>query len=296
MEMHQIRYFLAVSRLLNFTRAAEECNVAQPSLTRAIKLLEDELGGEVFRRERNLTHLTELGTRMLPLIQQCYDSAQSAKQLASSLKSGAIAPLRLALSRTVSMEVFIPDLSELMGAFPGLELKFMRGNGPEVAEAVKKGDAELGITGPLADSWGRFDSWSLFEEPFMLLVETNHPLAGRNSIELVHLKGERLLQRAYCEQSEQLGQILSASNVVSPVSHVIANESDLGMLLKAGTGIAVAPRSASVPQSISKLRIEDLSLQRTVNLLAVAGRQRSPAANTFMKLVRSADWQLRLLA
>ena len=52
MEMHQVRYFLAVARTLNFTRAAEECNVAQPSLTRAIKLLEGELGGDLFRRER----------------------------------------------------------------------------------------------------------------------------------------------------------------------------------------------------------------------------------------------------
>lgn len=61
MEMHQARYFFAVARQLNFTRAAEECHVAQPSLTRAIKLLEEELGGELFRRERNLSHLADLG-------------------------------------------------------------------------------------------------------------------------------------------------------------------------------------------------------------------------------------------
>jgi DNA-binding transcriptional LysR family regulator len=54
--MHQVRYFLAVARTLNFTRAAEECNVAQPSLTRAIKLLEGELGGDLFRRERPARH------------------------------------------------------------------------------------------------------------------------------------------------------------------------------------------------------------------------------------------------
>ena len=52
MEMHQVRYFLAVARTLNFTRAADECNVTQPSLTRAIKQLEAELGGDLFRRER----------------------------------------------------------------------------------------------------------------------------------------------------------------------------------------------------------------------------------------------------
>jgi DNA-binding transcriptional LysR family regulator len=51
MEMHQVRYFLSVARALNFTRAAEECGVAQPSLSRAIKELEGELGGELFRRE-----------------------------------------------------------------------------------------------------------------------------------------------------------------------------------------------------------------------------------------------------
>ena len=68
MEMHQVRYFLAVAQLFNFTRAAEECNVTQPSLTRAIKQLEDELGGDLFRRERPKAQLTELGQRMYPLL------------------------------------------------------------------------------------------------------------------------------------------------------------------------------------------------------------------------------------
>ena len=78
MEMHQVRYFLAVARTLNFTRAADECNVTQPSLTRAIKQLEAELGGDLFRRERP-TQLTELGQRMHPLLKQCYDAAVGAR-------------------------------------------------------------------------------------------------------------------------------------------------------------------------------------------------------------------------
>ena len=78
------RFFLAVARALNFTRAAEECHVAQPSLTRAIRQLEGELGGDLFRRERPQAQLTELGQRMLPLLKQCYDSAVSARSVASS--------------------------------------------------------------------------------------------------------------------------------------------------------------------------------------------------------------------
>src|SRR5271166_2267697 len=68
--MHQIRYFLAVARTLNFTRASEECAVSQPSLSRAIQTLEAELGGGLFQRERGLTHLTDLGVKMLPLVQR----------------------------------------------------------------------------------------------------------------------------------------------------------------------------------------------------------------------------------
>ena len=75
MEMHQVRYFLATAAELNFTKAAERCNVSQPSLTRAIKQLEGELGGDLFRRERPASQLTELGQRMLPLLKQCYDAA-----------------------------------------------------------------------------------------------------------------------------------------------------------------------------------------------------------------------------
>ncbi len=86
MEMHQVRYFLAVARALNFTRAAEECNVTQPSLTRAIQKLEDELGGLLFRRERSLTHLTDLGRAVQPHLQRTYEAAEAAKALAGHVK------------------------------------------------------------------------------------------------------------------------------------------------------------------------------------------------------------------
>src|ERR1700749_1896346 len=139
MEMHQVRYFLAVAEALNFTRAAEECHVAQPSLTRAIKQLEGELGGDLFRRERPQAQLTELGQRMLPLLRQCYDSALGARTLAAALKSGEVAALRLALSHTIDVSLFIPHIMELVRHFHGLELKFLRGSAIEIAEFLKRG-------------------------------------------------------------------------------------------------------------------------------------------------------------
>src|SRR5271165_2970887 len=123
--MHQVRYFLATVSELNFTKAADKCNVTQPSLTRAIKQLEDELGGDLFRRERPQAQLTELGQRMHPLLKQCYESALGARSLASSITRGDIASLRMALSRSIDCNPFVPHLRELSRHFPGLEIKLL---------------------------------------------------------------------------------------------------------------------------------------------------------------------------
>jgi len=69
-QLYQIRYFLALCETLNFARAAEQCNVSQPSLTRAVQKLEHELGGLLILRERRLTHLTELGELVRPMLKE----------------------------------------------------------------------------------------------------------------------------------------------------------------------------------------------------------------------------------
>ena len=97
MEMHQVRYFLAVCDTLNFTRAAKRCHVSQPALTRAIKKLEEELGGPLFRRERTLTHLTDLGRMMKPHLAQSLACARAALVTAQDFRRLEKAPLNLGI-------------------------------------------------------------------------------------------------------------------------------------------------------------------------------------------------------
>lgn len=292
MEMHQVRYFLAVSETLNFTRAADQCNVAQPSLTRAIKLLEDELGGDLFRRERKFTHLTEFGQRMLPLLRQCYESALSAKQLASSLKSGDIAPLTLSLSLTIDLGLIVRPLTELTRALPGIELSFLRGRPDEVMEHLKTGEAELGIAGPLRTKWDRIDSWALFTEPFDLVVSKDHRLAGSNSVEFSKLRGDRFLIRTYCEMAEPFAELLRGEGMADEAKHKMVCEQDVMQLLETNLGIGILPRSQPCSVNLRRVPLTGLDLKRTVCLYAVAGRQRSCAASTLMKLLRATDWAL----
>ena len=295
MEMHQVRYFLAVARTLNFTRAAEECNVAQPSLTRAIRQLEGELGGDLFRRERPQAQLTELGQRMLPLLKQCYESAISARSLATAIKKGEVGSLRIALSRAIDPSLVTPHVIELGKLFEGLELKLLRGTSSEVLDYLKQGEVELGIAAKIGDEWERLDSWPLFTEEFQLIVHSLHPLAECTSVALDDLRTERLVVRTYCETTDELLDVLRAREFDVTRFHEVSADGDLISLLEAGLGVALVPRSTQSPATLMRVAVDGVEIKRTVHLYGVAGRQRTPVASAMMKMLRAYDWS-RLIA
>lgn len=290
MEMNQIRYFIALGETLNFTRAAEQCNVTQPALTRAIQMLEEELGGELLRRERALSHLTELGERVLPIMRKCHESALAAKSLAQSVKKGGMAPLSLALSRTVHAGLIAPKLQELSRAMPGLRLKLSRGSGAEVAELLKSGTVELAIAGPLDETWDRFDSFPLFQEPFELVFGRAHSFHRRRSVAPGDLANERVLRFAECETGADVARALEAFRIDDTNVHEVTAESDLAALLESAFGVAVIPANAVQSDTLCRLPLGDIDASRTVSVYCVAGRQRSSAGSALLNLLRAADW------
>jgi DNA-binding transcriptional LysR family regulator len=290
MEMHQVRYFLAVAETLNFTRAAEQCHVAQPSLSRAVRKLEEELGGDLFRRERSQTHLTDLGRAMLPMLQQCHDSAQAAKAQAESYGNAGIAPLRIGVSRTVVLELLAPMFTELARAYPGLELSFQRGNAAEVLEELRAGKIEVAITASTGVDWDRFDGWALFEEGFALIVPRSHALARQKNITLADTASEPFVARPYCEMAEDLAAALAAHNVAPIQQHNLSNDTDTVALIESGLGVGILPASAAMSSAVRSRAVTDLDISRTVTVHAVAGRQRTFAASSFISLLRAADW------
>ena len=297
MEMQQVRYFLGVARTLNFTRAAEECNVTQPALTRAIKQLEDELGGELIRREGRLSHLTDLGNRMLPLLQQCYDSALTAKSLATRIKKGEVPTLSIAVSRTFDLELILNVLAEMHRAFPGLQLKLRRGTGAEICTLLKNGDVELALGGSLGETWDRLETWPMFSEAFDLVVGADHDLAMRNEVDLdVELVREaRFLTHANTDTAEIAVNRLASAGISFTHAHEVDSVRDLEALVVANFGVAIMPASTMTSTRVKHLSCSALDLTRTVAIYSVAGRPRSREASGLLNLVRSADWS-RVLA
>ena len=290
MEMHQIRYFLAASETLNLTKAAERCNVAQPSLTRAIKALEAELGGELIRRERNLSHLTELGQRVLPMLRQCYETAASARSVAASVRNGEVVPLSLALSNTIGVKAFEPMLRELSRVFPGLQLKLHRGSRSEVVEYLKSGAAELAIAGPLGEAWPRLDAFPLFDQPCEVGTGPDHRLASKNYVEFEDLTSETLVIDTSCELTEEFWARLKANGIPDPATHHVTRREDQLALLKANLGVAIVTVAAAEMHGLSHVPLKQLDLRLTVSAYTVAGRQRSNACATLLNMLCAADW------
>ena len=290
MEMHQIRYFLALSKSLNFTRAGELCNVSQPALTRAIQALEAELGGDLFRRERGNSHLTPLGQRMLPFLQQCFDAAVSAQALAKAVKSSDVAPLNLGLSCSINMAAFMQPISELFRAYPGIQLKIRRGPGDAIGDMLKNGDVELAIAGPLDETWERLDRWEIFVEPLLVTVHCDHRLARQNEVEIEHLSGERFLTLVGCEMAKRQFAYLAENGVSVVNTHEVENDHDLLALLEANAGVAIMPASAPRSSVLCRPVVRQWRLERAVSVYGVLGRQRPPVATTLLNLLRAADW------
>jgi len=264
--------------------------VAQPSLTRAIRQLEGELGGDLFRRERPHAQLTDLGQRMLPLLKQCYESALGARSLASAIKKGEVGSLRLAVSHTIDPSLVTPHVVELGKVFNGLELKLLRGNGNEVLDYLKKGEVELGIGAQLGEEWERLDRWGLFTEDFQLFVSSMHMLANRNSVPVDDLKDERLVVRTFCETTPAMLEALRGREFDVSRFHEVSADGDLFALLQAGVGAALVPRSTQAPASLARIAVEGIELRRTVYTYAVAGRQRTAVASAMLKMLRAYDW------
>jgi DNA-binding transcriptional LysR family regulator len=292
MEMQQVRYFVAVAETLNFTRAAEQCNVTQPALTRAIKQLEFELGGDLIRREGRNTHLTDLGNRMLPMLRQCYDSALAAKTLAKAVAKGEVSALSIAVSRSLSLHLIMDALTEMYTAFPGLQLKLRRGSAADMAELLKSGEADLALGGPLGENWDRLEAWPMFTESFDLVVGKEHVLAARNAIDLdVELiRDERFLLHSGAELTDYERQSFGTAGVNVANAHEVDSSRDMETLVSAGFGIGVVPATALRSGNVQHLNFGGIDVRRTIAVYSVAGRPRSREAAALLNLLRGADW------
>jgi len=290
MELHQVRYFLKAGETLNFTRAAEACGVSVPSLSRAIHQLEEELGGQLFRRERHLTHLTDLGRLMLQHLTKLNEAADAAKRDAGEYAKLNQARLKLGIFASMGADVLTGFLSTLKAEAPGLELFIWEANCEELEQALLRGEIDVALSS-VEHKDERIRTTPLYREFFYVIFAPSHRFAKMNAVPLRELEGEDYVQRVHCEFPQNL-QRLGEKRPFDFVNLTYIGEREewIQSLVRSGMGCAIMPQHIYLMPGIEMRRLIEPEVHRQISLATVAGRPHSAPVAAAVTAARKNRW------
>ena len=291
MELHQIRYFLSLCDELNFTRAAERCQVAQSSLTRAIKALEQELGGALFHRERANTHLSKLGQKVKPFLAQAYGHVEGARKQAQDFVRAQTATLRLGLMTTVAPLRLYELVAALRARHPGIALQIVDASAQTLQERLLAGDLDVAVYAlPELTDDERLNVLPLYREPFVVAVRPAHRLARRDVVRVSDLSGESYLRRMHCEYDAVTQETFGRQGVSGPTVYQSDRDEWILAMAAAGLGYGVMPAFSATYPGVVALPLIEPEIARDVALVTMRGRPDSAAVGALVREVTRMRW------
>ena len=192
MTLTELRYIVAVARERHFGRAAEACFVSQPTLSVAVKKLEEELDVKLFERGGNEITVTPLGEAIVRQAQTVIEEAAAIKEIAKSGKDPLSGPLKLGIIYTIG-PYLLPDLvRQAIERTPQMPLMLQENFTVKLLEMLRTGEIDCAILAePFPDTG--LAAAKLYDEPFVVAVPKSHQLAGLRSITPQELKRETML-------------------------------------------------------------------------------------------------------
>jgi LysR family transcriptional regulator, hydrogen peroxide-inducible genes activator len=192
MTLTELRYIVAVARERHFGRAAEACFVSQPTLSVAIKKLEDELDVKIFERGGNEVSVTPLGESIVQQAQTVIEQAAAIREIAQRGKDPLSGPLKLGIIYTIGPYLLPEMVKHAIEMSPQMPLILQENFTVKLLEMLRSGDLDCAIMAePFPDAGLAIAA--LYDEPFVAAVPKNHPLAKRKSVSSEELKKETML-------------------------------------------------------------------------------------------------------
>jgi LysR family hydrogen peroxide-inducible transcriptional activator len=290
MELHQIRYFLAVSETLNFTRAAEACSVTQPALSRAIQQLEQEIGGPLFRRERNLTHLTDLGLLMKPQLQRIMDTLGEVQREAKQHSQPAKLQLRVGIMCTVGPTRFTRLLSDFRMRCPEVGVRITEGIPANLTSKLERGEIDIAV---MASATGFPESFlvrPLYRERFLVACPAGHRFTKMNAVRISDVNGENYLLRINCEYRNVIADLINQSGSAINVCYRSEREDWIQNMVAGGLGICFIPEFSALLPGLELRPVIEPELWREIGLVSVQERPLAPAVARFVREVGDYAW------
>jgi LysR family hydrogen peroxide-inducible transcriptional activator len=252
MTLTELKYIVAVAREKHFGRAAEACFVAQPTLSVAIKKLEDELGVAIFERGGSEVSVTPLGAQIVAQAERVLEQTAAIKEIAKQNKDPLAGPLRLGIIYTIGPYLLPPLVKGMIERVPQMPLVLQENFTVKLIELLRQGELDAAIMAlPFSDQGLMVQP--LYDEPFVVAVPRHHPWASRTSIEAEELKSETmlLLGSGHCFRDQVL-EVCPEMSRYSTNGEGIARTFEgssletIRHMVASGIGVTVLPR-ASVP-------------------------------------------------
>lgn len=252
MTLTELRYIVAVAREKHFGKAAEACFVSQPTLSVAVKKLEDELDVKLFERGSSEVTVTPLGDEIIRQAQAVLEQAALVKEIAKRGKDPLAGALRLGVIYTIGPYLLPQLVRQVIDHVPQMPLMLQENFTTRLLEMLRSGEIDCAILAePFADAG--LAMAPLYEEPFLVAVPKQHPLARRKSVTAEELKKETmlLLGTGHCFRDHVLDVCPEFARFSSDAEGIRKSFEGSSLetirhMVAAGMGVTVVP-SLSVP-------------------------------------------------
>ena len=291
MEMHQLRYMVAVARQGNFSRAAEHCHVSQPSLSQQIQKLEDELGERLFDRLKTSVKLTPHGELFLRRAHRILDEAEAARREASDAKHLLRGTVTLGVLPTIAPYLLPAVLAGFTAKYPGVDLVVVEDTTARLLQSCLACEIDWVLAShPIADD--RLEIRELFTEELLLALPPDHPLTRRKTVRAADLEGENLIvmKAGHC-LGDQVLKFCDLRDVQPRIGFRSAQMETGQALVTNGLGLSLVPAmAAKTPAPASPVYRSFAAPRPERKIIACWPRQRPPgrAAAELLKAVSEA--------
>ena len=283
MEIHQLRYFLAVVRTRNFSRAAEQCHVTQPSLSQQIKKLEDELGERLFARTKREVVVTPAGELFSGHANRVLEEIEQGREKVSEVRGQIRGRITLGVLPTIAPYFLPVRLQQFSKKYPDVEILVHEDTTAQLTDMVLAKEIDLALLSLPVVRRG-LESVALFQEDLLVAFPRNHPMAGKKRLQLTDLKNEEfiVMKEGHC-LSGQTMQFCHLGGFSPKVGFQSAQIETMLSFVAAGWGISIVPAMAKRPHGAGSLEFRKMAdLRREIGIIHRAAQPLSLAARALL--------------
>lgn len=290
MEFNQIRYFLNLADTLNFTEAAMRSGVSQPTLTRAIQRLEQELGGTLVYRDGKDSRLTALGRDIRSEFTAIAEREQRVRALSINRVHGRRETLTLGVVHTIAPALITRFAAHALRQFPMLELVFQPVTREEGIERLLSGQIDGCFSTDPVGGNTKIATVTMFRERLLLAMARGHTLASQPSVSISELSEQPYLDRLHCEFRSRVNDRLREHAIIMIPRLKSEREDLIQQAVAEGVGVCMLPERSAIVDGLALRPVETLDLSRTITFQSISGSGTAATLRQLRTLIERFVW------